>query len=78
MGVIIDHGSYELKGKLTRQAEIIGPAMNANNVRKAPLGQDGEKKLYLVRRHAEDHKEENIIGSHELVGHGSFLIAEGL
>ncbi len=78
MGVTIDHGSYELKGKLEEYARVIGPAMNANNVRKAPLGQDGDKKLYLVRRHSEDHKEPNIIGSHELTGHGSFLIADGL
>lgn len=78
MVVVNQCGSYELTGKLSKQAEIIGSAMNANHVRKAPLGQEGDKKLYLVRRHADDGHEKNIIGSLELKEHGSFLIADAL
>lgn len=78
MGVIKNDPPYVLRGKLRKQAEILVPAMNADRAPKVRIGRDGHRKIYLVRRHAYDDCEKNIIGTIDFPKHGSFLIADAL
>ncbi len=78
MVVIKNDPPYVLRGKLRRQAEILVPGMIAHRAPKIRVGRDGHRKIYLIRRHAHDDREENIIGTIDFPKHGSFLIADAL
>lgn len=67
---------YELRGKLRKRAEILAPVMNADRVPKLKIGRDGHRKVYLIRRHAHEEHEKNIIGTIDFPKHGSFLITD--